>query len=687
MKGDRNRRKHGFQTGHIAFPARQDAQNSCQSPPNSAWQPRLTQEMYKLVVREHTDGTLFIPDADGRDGPAKILRPRPAKPSVCDQYLQEKNKKASDDEMRLLHGQLTMDMYNTVIKEHAQESPPSCSNLQIEQGDERQKGLCWGQQLSCRNCKYVSKMFKLYKETKTGKRGPNYASPNLGLQVALQDTTIGCAKARLLIAATNTPPPCESAMRRTANLVGAKTVALNQDDMAARLDQLRSVNEARGLDRDTAINVQMDVRYDSQTIGCRHKLGQAATQAIRTMCEDVTDQHQIIGLYMQNKLCWTGAWLRGEGFDVRCPGGHPDCTANLATHTPLSERDIGAALGQSLAVRKVLVKHVTTDGDGRGSQGIDEAMKLLDPLWETQRQADTTHVGQGQFRAGVRASFSKGMFPGRTTQEQRKEAQRMLATDIKNRSHLIMKELFATNRGELALIKKQLAKVVDATLRCYEGDCSGCRRVCNMCGAGKRTSWWMRSHNLKQANIDQLVMTSTDKRLVQEILMMKLSVEAVETMKLQNTTNRCEAINRGISASLSKNVNHPRNAFARASSAIHRLNHGVGQSTILKLEHVGAPLSKGGRVAKAVAGMQRAVLYARKYRTLKSVRMRRARNKSRQMKEFMAAKQERKQSQKQEKADYRKGQLDVRPKVPRPRVTRARTVKPAKKSKNAVNVD
>ncbi len=66
----------------------------------------------------------------------------------------------------------------------------------------------------------------------------------------------------------------------------------------------------------------------------------------------------------------TGAWLRGEGFDVQCPGNHPDFTANQGTQTPLSQRNIGAALGQSLAA---LVKHVTTDGDGRGSQGVDKA--------------------------------------------------------------------------------------------------------------------------------------------------------------------------------------------------------------------------------------------------------------------------------------------------------------------------
>jgi len=179
MKGDGKRRNFGFQTGHAHFPVHKQTEESCQSPPNATWQPRLTQEMYKLVVREHPDGRLYIPDAEGRDGPAKILRPRPATPSICQQYLQDNNKKASEDEMRLVHGQLTVDMYNSVIRDHTKQSP-TCTNLQLETRKVRKMGLCWQQQLRCTNCKYTSGLFKLYKETKTGRRGPDIASPNLG---------------------------------------------------------------------------------------------------------------------------------------------------------------------------------------------------------------------------------------------------------------------------------------------------------------------------------------------------------------------------------------------------------------------------------------------------------------------------------------------------------------------------
>ncbi|OWF35129.1 hypothetical protein KP79_PYT26098 [Mizuhopecten yessoensis] len=46
----------------------------------------------------------------------------------------------------------------------------------------------------------------------------------------------------------------------------------------------------------------------------------------------------LVARTLQNKLCWTGAWLRGKGYDVNCPGarGHPDCTANTDRYDGLS---------------------------------------------------------------------------------------------------------------------------------------------------------------------------------------------------------------------------------------------------------------------------------------------------------------------------------------------------------------
>lgn len=119
MKGKRKNKKNGFKPGHTFFPGKaQTTQNAEASP----WQPRLSAEMYDLVVRKNPDGTLSIPDADGREGPARLLHPKPRKPSLCDQYLQrEEPTGANTDDMRLVHAHMMLDMYNTVMSDHREE--------------------------------------------------------------------------------------------------------------------------------------------------------------------------------------------------------------------------------------------------------------------------------------------------------------------------------------------------------------------------------------------------------------------------------------------------------------------------------------------------------------------------------------------------------------------------------------
>ena len=121
---------------------------------------------------------------------------------------------------------------------------------------------------------------------------------------------------------------------------------------------------------------------------------------------------------------WRLEWHRHEpnqqGFDVECPGGHEDCTSNLYRAAPLSEYEMGKALGEQLGLQNILIRYVTTDGDGRSAKGIKDAMKALHPMWKVQRLADPVHLGQSQFRASMKARYSDGMFPGRT-KEQRTE--------------------------------------------------------------------------------------------------------------------------------------------------------------------------------------------------------------------------------------------------------------------------
>ena len=67
------------------------------------------------------------------------------------------------------------------------------------------------------------------------------------------------------------------------------------------------------------INIVMDRRYNSTTIASRKTSSQNALQAIGIACETITEKKYILAAAIQNKLCWTGVWLRGKRQGGRVP--------------------------------------------------------------------------------------------------------------------------------------------------------------------------------------------------------------------------------------------------------------------------------------------------------------------------------------------------------------------------------
>ena len=76
---------------------------------------------------------------------------------------------------------------------------------------------------------------------------------------------------------------------------------------------------------------------------------------------------------------------------------------------PFSECDMGHGIDSQLSLQGILVKYAITDGDSRSTQGLDNAMKILHPMWSVQRLADPTHLGHSQFRKCYQANFSDEM--------------------------------------------------------------------------------------------------------------------------------------------------------------------------------------------------------------------------------------------------------------------------------------
>ena len=96
------------------------------------------------------------------------------------------------------------------------------------------------------------------------------------------------------------------------------------------------------------------------------------SQAYTIAMEKMTDDRYIIGLAIENKLCWTAAWFTNRGFDVICPGGHAGCTANLPYLEPHSERRMAYSIAQDLSVEDFWIQTVTTDGDTKLYHGLND---------------------------------------------------------------------------------------------------------------------------------------------------------------------------------------------------------------------------------------------------------------------------------------------------------------------------
>lgn len=489
-------------------------------------------------------------------------------------------------------------------------------------------------------------------------RGRNAAVPNVGLSVGIQDSPIGNNKARHILAASHIPPPNRSTMQRTSNKVAKQIQDLNVEDMSMRRREISSLVEqctAR-----PGLNISVDARYNSVTFGNRNKPGTNASQAIMTAVCQEGEEKEIIGLYTQNKLCWNGAYLRSKGYNIKCPN-HIECTANTASITPLSEYEMGKQIGKDFGLDNILIENVCSDGDSRSCDGVNDAMKALNPIWETIRQSDTTHLGVGQYKKTLKCKFSRRFFPHfLKTKSSRNNLQKVLAQDLKARCHVVFNNLYQNSDGDINKMNKSLPKIITGLLNCYRGKHKICKKTSEILGCkGRKTNnWFLKSMFLSTLPylITEFHMRKSDRLLFLELVGMKLSSEALPKLKYNLTTNANEYFNRGLSVNLPKNVNFSRNVYGRAHSNVHRLNNKTGDSLILKLERVKANIPKGSYVAKAINSFQTDTNYHKKYRKRKEVIWRVKSKKTQNHNIYQQM-----QSNKKGIDMYRKGLLDYNP--------------------------
>ena len=204
---------------------------------------------------------------------------------------------------------------NTIIKEH---SGRICRKADLIYKTEHKHGLATKFQFHCRTCGYESQVMKMYDEmTQT-----TLATINTNLAVALLDTPMGNSRAEDLFIQLGLPFPATSYSQKLSVEVRSKVTEINRKDMAEKRDQLRQHNIDKNVLDPKQIDVSMVARYNRSQWKSSYKPGQSSSQAYAITSENHTYSKYIIGLAVENKLCWTGDALKNKGVEVCCPGSH-----------------------------------------------------------------------------------------------------------------------------------------------------------------------------------------------------------------------------------------------------------------------------------------------------------------------------------------------------------------------------
>ena len=239
--------------------------------------------------------------------------------------------------------------------------------------------------------------------------------------------------------------------------------------------------------------------------------------------------------------------------------------------------------------------------------------------------------------------FSQRMFPG-NTKEVRKEQQQALALDLTDRSHEIFSPMWQGYAGNIEQINtRRMPEVISATIDCYAGDCSYCRKCGIACSGGERKSSWYKSFRLTTGVLHPrtLYISASDRALMRELLCIRLGEATLILLDKNANTCKNEAVNRSLTASLPKNVNFSRTSKGRMLATCHRVNEGIGNSFLRKLECLGAPVPRGSPPVRALRRVQKEETYRKAYREKAAVRKCSVNSKYRQHREHTAAKKSR----------------------------------------------
>jgi len=660
VKGGRKRRSSTFKDGHAYIPVTRSNQ---QAPMETATVSRenlpddneekaskyirLDAELFEDVVKPSKDGTYYTEDSHGcRVDSNMMLRPLPAKQRKIESYMSGQcadTSRAEMDTYRILHMRKTEQLWNSAIEGHREWDNKCHGDLTWDETTEIHWGICWKERLICKTCNYSSQHHELYETVKTGKKGRPAGAPNVRLQVGLSHTMISNTAFQRILATTSIPPPSYVGMQKAANKVGEAIVTLNKEDMRKQRDKLKQINRIKGLPAATGIRVEADARYNNRLgSGGGHTPFQPGTQVTSTIVENETPKKRVIGLFTGNKLCRSRYHKQGKPHL---------CTANIAEDHTIGDEGLWAQHAvQEMAdgdEDPLLIKYATTDGDSMTAKGIATAQKTKNLV----NLRCTTHLAESQRRAFERSSFSESMFPP-TTKKEKTQMKSFLGRNLKRRCTAEYNAAFNVS-NDIQEIKNKLTYAVDSIVSCYKGECGDvCRKRSLVCSGRKNKKQWDHLDYLTNT-CEPLRISEHDEELLRAVIDIRLGKNAIENTRFKTNTQKTESLHRTYSMCNPQHVTYSRNFPARIHSAVHLDSHGVGTSTLTKLETVNTPLKPNTSPVRALEKYEAKQKYHKKYK--KSPQAVTRRSSSRKRLYALHAK-------KREEILYQKGMLDIQKK-------------------------
>ena len=642
-RGFFKRKKSWFQKGHALSPAKFSTPFSQAEAISPTSYIRPTHEQLQLAVTRDEQG-FFCPSPDAAPSKAvMLLRPSCTHQATPVDKLQLKSR---DDPQggQKLQGYRFVDVNSAVdlgvqaALDHHRIHPDCDGQPKLIPHAEVRRGLAVSEMLSCQKCDFHTDQRKLYTEIPRRGRGRRTATPNMALQVGLQNTGIATAGARRLLTAMDTTVPSVNGLQKLSNKCGEIITAENERDMCNKRTITKDIHGLQGHDRNSPIAVETDRQYNNPLRNCRKKTPfVAATQTRDIVCENVTSSKYIVMYHHENKLC--------KKCDIANPGEcqHTGtCSATRPKNFNMGdEREGGTECAKKLLNCKepLTVNRVTTDADGCLAQGMMSHMQSEAGM-ETEHLLDPPHLNRSLCAAISRAKFSPKMFPGKRKKD-RKKLQDRFADDISHRAEAEATLLQKSCKDPSQMADKA-AKAANAIIQCYMGNHSLCKKWSKICHGKYKFPY------LPVDARGKLRMCTSDEQTIVRLLGKRIGQEALEKTKYGTSTQKAESMNHAFAVTNPKGVlTFSRNASSRDHSAVHLVNNRHANSIVKKCEAAGCPVTAGSPAAKALEEMDKKQKYFMKRAKGKSYKKRRAQLRAQRFQLYYTTQQL-----------YKRGQLD-----------------------------